>query len=200
MLFTLLILQAGIQISNAQFPTVCMKQGPLTDRECCPLYNGSKCGSEDGRGRCESITLPEERSSVRDAWPYYFDRVCICNHNFSGYDCGRCKYGHYGESCNSSKVVDRKSLSGYKEQEWEKYVKILAWSKTHQSDYSIFLKEPRTDPSQMQTSPISLYDLFVWQHHYPAKDNDNPNTSEFIHVCKHCDSELSTLLINYTYI
>ena len=127
LLFTPLIVI--IHVTTAQFPTVCMDSASLRAKKCCPLYNGSECGSDDGRGECHSIELPDKSSSVRDAWPYYFDHLCICNHNFSGYDCGRCKYGHYGESCDGSKVMDRKSLSDYTEQEWEKYVKILDSSK-----------------------------------------------------------------------
>ena len=177
MLFTLLILQGSIQISNAQFPTVCMDSNSLSNKKCCPLYYGSECGSDDGRGRCESITLPNESmTSVRDAWPYYFDHVCICSHNFSGYNCGRCKYGHYGVSCNESIVVERRPISNYSTQEWEEYLKILELTKTHKSPYSVFLNEstPSTDPLQLPSqATITLYNLFVWQHHYPAKDSEN---------------------------
>ena len=173
MLFTLLIVQVGIQVSTAQFPTVCMKSNSLSIRECCPDFDESECGSKDGRGRCETITLPEERSSVRDAWPYYFDRVCTCNKNFAGYDCGRCKYGHYGVSCNISKIVDRRPISGYSQRQWNDYVKILNETKTHESGYSVFLEEPSatSNPSQLLQTTITLYNLFVWQHHYPAKDS-----------------------------
>ena len=178
MLFTsLLVLQVSIQISTAQFPTICMDSNSLSNKKCCPLYDGSECGSDDGRGRCESITLPKDKptTSVRDAWPYYFDHVCICNHNFSGYDCGRCKYGHYGVSCNNSKVVERRPISDYNPPDWEEYVKILESTKMHDSGYSVFLNEPTpsTDPSQLPQTTITLYNLFVWQHHYPAKDSEN---------------------------
>ena len=42
MLLTLLILQGSIQISNAQFPTVCMDSNSLSNKKCCPLYYGSE--------------------------------------------------------------------------------------------------------------------------------------------------------------
>ena len=178
--FTLLLLQVSIHMSTSQFPTVCMDSTSLSNKKCCPPYDGSECGSDDGRGRCESITLPVDKTmtSVRDAWPYYFDRVCICAHNFSGYDCGRCKYGHYGVNCNSSIVVDRRPISEYSPHEWEDYVNILAQTKMHDSGYLVFLNEPQSssDPSQLpQTNNdiITLYNLFVWQHHYPAKDSEN---------------------------
>ena len=156
-----------------------MDRSSLTAKKCCPLYNGSECGSDDGRGVCGAITLPIDRSSVRDAWPYYFDHVCICAHNFSGYDCSRCKYGHHGENCNQLTVEERRPISNYTHQEWEQYLEILASTKTLPTDYFVFLEEPQSpssDLSQLKTSNITLYDLFVWQHHYPAKDNENNNS------------------------
>ena len=183
MLITLLIIKISIQISTAQFPTDCMDSVNLKARKCCPEFDGSECGRDDGRGECRSITLPDRSNGVRDGWPYYFDHVCVCAHNYSGYDCGRCKYGHYGENCNSSKVLNRRSISEYSPQEWEEYVMILNRTKKHQSDYSVFLKEPATpssDPSQLQTSTITLYNLFVWQHHYPAKDSDG---KYIVYIC-----------------
>ena len=38
----------------------------------------------------------------------------------------------------------------------------------------VFLTEPQKGtPSLGDVSDITLYNLFVWQHHYPAKDSDN---------------------------
>lgn len=174
MLFALFIIQAGIQISTAQFPTVCMKPAPLEARECCPLYDGSKCGSDDGRGECGSIALPEDKTSVRDAWPYYFDRVCICNYNFSGYDCGRCKYGHYGLTCDNLSVEKRRPISDYTPQEWQQYLTILNSTKKHHIEYLVLLEQPQTPFTGLKLSDVlTLYELFVWQHHYPAKDSNN---------------------------
>lgn len=79
--------------------------------------------------------------------------------------------------------MDRRSISEYSQQEWKQYLTILASTKTHHSSYSVFLEEPQTpssDLSQLNTSPITLYELFVWQHHYPAKDNDNQNDGKYL--------------------
>lgn len=168
--------QIILQHSNAQFPEFCMTPDNLTARECCP----NKCGSPNGRGQCESITLPSGKQSVRDKWPYYFDRVCKCNGNFSGYKCGKCKYGHYGENCDKFEVIARRSISDYTPKEWYKYVKILEMTKKKSSGYKIFLTEPQPQslPNVNDASDISLYDLFVWQHHYPAKDNENEGRTQ----------------------
>jgi tyrosinase len=181
-LFTVLIALSGTQISTAQFPKDCMKPAILQTKRCCP----DECGSQEGRGMCGRLSVDlAEGSSVRDAWPYYFDHICICNDNFAGYNCSRCKYGYYGENCNNSIVVERRPISDYSPQEWEEYVNILNMTKLHPSDYMVFLEEPQlsTNPdlSQLPTSNVlMLYDLFVWQHHYPAKDSENEGSYNII--------------------
>ena len=146
-------------------------------KECCPNLSGrGKCGVEDGRGECREISSEsvDNSTSVRDGWPYYFTRVCTCTRNYSGYDCGRCKYGYHGEDCSSFDILERRSISKFSADDWKKYVDILSKSKMHNSGYMVFLKEPEQktyDIMLLQPTPINLYDLFVWQHHYAAKDN-----------------------------
>ena len=72
--------------------------------------------------------------------------------------------------------MERKSISVFSGDDWKKYVDILNKSKMHNSGYMVFLKEPEQKTyditlSLLQPTPINLYDLFVWQHHYAAKDN-----------------------------
>ena len=140
-------------------------------RKCCPDYAGSVCGKEQGHGDCMTITL-SNKSSVRDSWPHYFNHVCVCTENYAGYDCSRCKYGYYGENCSEFTVIERKPISKLSPDEWKDYLNVLNMTRMHDSGYKVFLKEPdaKTLPSELQQSSIKLYDLFVWQHHYPAKD------------------------------
>ena len=40
----------------------------------------------------------------------------------------------------------------------------------------VFLEEPAapdTDLTTLQKTNVTLYDLFIWQHHYAANDNEN---------------------------
>ena len=174
----ILVVQIGLQISHAQFPSVCTDKN-LTTKECCPNLSGrGKCGVQDGRGECRGISSKpvDDSTSVRDGWPYYFTRVCMCTGNYAGYDCGRCKYGYHGEDCSNFNIKERKSLSELSAEDWKNYVNILSKSKIHNSGYKVFLKEPEQKAydimlSLLQPTPISLYDLFIWQHHYAAKDN-----------------------------
>ena len=183
----ILVVQIGLQISHAQFPSVCVTtENLITNKECCPNLSGrGKCGVEDGRGECGEISSESihKSTTVRDGWPYYFTRVCMCTGNYAGYDCGRCKYGYHGEDCSNFDKKERKSISEYNVNDWKKYVDILKKSKTYNSDYMVFLKEPEQETynniTQLQPTPINLYDLFVWQHHYAAKDNRNGGPGKF---------------------
>lgn len=177
LMMLIMLYQIVLQHSNAQFPESCVTSANLMARRCCPHFDNSECGSDNGRGQCESITLPSNHQSVRDKWPYYFDHVCTCNNNFSGYNCGKCKYGHYGENCNKFEVIVRRPISDYTSNDWDSYVKILEMAKKYSSGYKIFLTEGL--PNLDDTCDISLYDLFVWQHHYTAKDSENQGMMVF---------------------
>jgi hypothetical protein len=117
-------------------------------------------------------------TTVRNNWPHYFTNVCRCNGNYAGFDCSRCKYGYYGSDCNKKMVLARRPISELSPGEWEEYIDTLIMSKSHPSGYFVFLEEPEEGPNYNisaldKTVVNSLYDLFIWQHHYAAKDNEN---------------------------
>ena len=172
-IFTMMMM---FQPSNGQFPTACMDNTSLQNRRCCP----NNCGGN--RGTCTNINIARPTSeynskTVRNHWPYYYTSVCRCNGNYAGFDCSRCKYGYYGSDCNEKMDCPRRPISELTSQEWTEYINTLIMSRTHQSGYFVFLQEP-TGPNHdlrtlNKTVVTSLYDLFIWQHHYAAKDNDN---------------------------
>ena len=140
---------------------------------CCP----NDCGGR-ARGMCQNIgsisSRTSTRNTVRDNWPHYFTHVCRCTGNYWGYDCTRCKYGYYGEDCSQNQTRPRESIQQLTDQEWRDYIQILKWTRTYQSDYVVFLNEVEPgDYANIQNQTINLYDLFVWLHHYAAKDNEN---------------------------
>jgi hypothetical protein len=47
-------------------------------------------------------------------------------------------------------------------------------SKTYQSDYVVILEESRPGTSNLTISNISIYNMFVWLHHFAGKDSDAP--------------------------
>lgn len=163
-----------IMVSNGQFPMECMDAESLQTRECCP----NNCG--DRRGTCVNINVPVptefDNSTVRDNWPYYFTNLCRCNGNYAGFDCSRCKYGYYGDDCSQKMVLPRRQISDLNTTEWQDYINILKASKTYNSGYFVFLEEPNAAGVDLTTlnkaTNVKLYDLFIWQHHYAAKDNE----------------------------
>ena len=167
----MLVIHATINLCYAQFPAVCMDSMSLRNKTCCP-YNSGACGSDLGRGECKNITYPiSATGTVRDNWPHYYNKVCICTKNYAGYDCSRCKYGYYGEDCNETATIKRKSLQDLSADEWSTYLRVLENAKNHDSGYKVFLEEPLNSLPPDEMADIKLYDLFVWQHHYSAKDN-----------------------------
>ena len=133
-----------------------------------------------GRGTCTTLNLNLPSSgfthiTVRDNWPYYYTQVCTCNNNYAGVDCSRCKYGYYGDNCTQSMVLPRRPISDLTDKEWTDYIDILKMTKNYTSGYFVFVEEPDgagVDLTSLPTTVVELYDLFTWQHHYAAKDNE----------------------------
>ena len=131
------------------------------------------------------LTLPpgysNETTDVRSNWPHYFTQACQCNGNFGGYDCSRCRYGYYGEDCSKSQVLPRRSIHEYTDEDWNEFNEILNLAKMYQSEYTVILEEQEPGTSNHTMVNISVYDLFVWLHHYGAKDSLNPGTYGYLY-------------------
>ena len=71
-------------------------------------------------------------------------------------------------------VLPRKNIMDLTDQEWTEYITILKMSRKYCSEYKIILDEvlPGTKITGNQMREINLYDLFVWLHHYAAKNNE----------------------------
>ena len=97
-------------------------------------------------------------------------QVCQCNGNYAGYDCSRCKFGYYGDDCSQSQVLPRRPVASYTDDEWEEFIEIIQLLHSHDSGYTVILEEARPGNSSLLMSNITLYKLYVWIHHYAAKD------------------------------
>ena len=174
-----------LQETSAQIPTACSDPQSLENAICCPTTANGICGESANRGQCVPLTLPpgysNETTDVRSNWPHYFTRGCRCNGNFGGYDCSRCRYGYYGEDCSKSQVLPRRSIHEYTDEDWNEFNEILNLAKTYQSEYTVILEEQEPGTSNHTMVNISVYDLFVWLHHYGAKDSLNPGTYGYLY-------------------
>ena len=106
---------------QCQFPRECVTPEGLRSGECCPSPLGSTddpCGASQGRGACVSIAAdrrphgpqyPHDGRDDRERWPLrFFNRTCQCAGNFSGHNCGRCRHGLAGPSCEQRVTVGKR--------------------------------------------------------------------------------------------
>ena len=107
---------------------------------------------------------------------YLYIQACQCNGNYSGYDCSRCKFGHYGPNCGQSQVLPRRPLASYTDEEWRQLIQIIQLSRSHDSGYTVILEESYPSNSSLSMSNITLYKLYVWLHHYASKDTGVTST------------------------
>ncbi|XP_071990716.1 tyrosinase-like [Engystomops pustulosus] len=188
MLLPLLILAVAIGDTHGQFPRVCMTKDVLPTKQCCPLWKGSPCGKHAGRGVCKTrhqLELIENDDRLQ--WPqYYFMSICECNCNFSGFNCGRCKSGHYGENCEKSKVVVRKEIQEMSPQERRRVFSYLNLAKyTMSKDFVILVTGDRHHRDTYRFINATIYDVFAWIHYYSMKplllNNDFVKKTSYAH-------------------
>ncbi|XP_066458241.1 tyrosinase-like [Eleutherodactylus coqui] len=173
----------GFSAVDGQFPRYCSTHLAVSSKICCPPWNGSPCGEHVGRGECsimdrssydQGSQIPHEDSHCLDDrlyWPTrHYQYYCRCKGNYTGFNCGECKYGHGGEKCDQKKLVVRREIRSLNDTERQRFLRYLTLSKTTTSkDYVILVSSDRHDPVSYQFRNVSIYDLFVWMHHYATK-------------------------------
>ena len=155
---------------HSQIPEVCANARSLQSMECCP----SNCSRASGRGMCVDVEpLPDMMSDdVRSNWPHYFQRICQCHDNYAGYDCSRCKYGYYGPDCGMKQVLPRRNILKLSVQDFTEYIEILQMTRSYNSGYVAVLDQFRPGSTSIETVPVTLYQIFIWLHHFAAKDSE----------------------------
>lgn len=164
-------------LTEAQIPTVCTDQNSLENSICCPSTADGICGKSANRGDCVTLdpyNYDDGSSDVRENWPHYFTQVCKCYGNFAGYDCSRCKFGYYGTYCQDFQVLPRPPARDLSDKDWADFAYLVKIAKTSDSGYSAVLEESLPGNASIPTAPLSIYDYYVWIHHYTSKDTIDP--------------------------
>ena len=189
MLFLVFYLAAVVAVVNAIIPLPCANVEDLRARKCCPTpdylgQNAGPCGSNlpEPRGSCEAIQIPESECNssekdVRKKWPIqYFKFTCVCNETFGGVDCGECSYAYNDNTteCTTKTSFPRLPVSEMSSNDWRVYHNALRSIKSSPARYMVATSPFSDDPQVVKDSLVqpTTYDLFVWLHHFVAKDND----------------------------
>ena len=160
----------------AQIPTTCADRQSLERMTCCPITADGVCGEDAGRGECAAVNFDghsNDTTDVRVNWPHYYTRICRCSGNFGGYDCSRCSYGYYGRDCSSRAIIPRKPVRDFSEEGWREFIAILRMAKAQDSGYMVVLEERVPGTADLSMANVSLYDFWVWLHHYAGKNGND---------------------------
>ncbi|KAM4705237.1 tyrosinase-like [Rhinophrynus dorsalis] len=159
-----------------QFPRACTTKEALEGERCCPLWkDGSPCGVNSGRGDCPvgrgRLPLYRIYNDDRLNWPlYYYKFICQCFGNYSGYDCGDCKHGYFGDKCDRKKTVARREIRELSFLERKRFFSYLALAKTTKSkDFVVLTTGNRHYRDTYRFVDASIYDVFAWIHYYSMK-------------------------------
>jgi hypothetical protein len=185
MLFSVLIFAGFLAVKvNAIIPLPCANVESLGSRTCCPVPDqpgAGPCGANHSRGSCEPISISESEfvpseTDIRKKWPIqYFNRICKCNENYGGFDCGECSFGYNdGGACETKTVLPRVSVGAMDTNDWTDYRAALRAVKDTPSRYMVAISDFTEDIQALNDSLVrpNTYDLFIWIHHLVAKDNE----------------------------
>ncbi|XP_075444558.1 tyrosinase-like [Ascaphus truei] len=184
---------------HSQFPRVCTTDEALRDKSCCPAgKDGSPCGSNSGRGICRNwvthVPFPNlfeasvpQYDDDRLNWPLdYFNKTCECFRNYSGFNCGDCRYGFHGEECDLKKTVVRREIRELSLPEREQVFRYLTLAKTTKSkDFVVLTTEDRHDRNTYRFVDATIYNVFAWIHYYSTKPIMTHSSFDYRHTYAH---------------
>ncbi|KAF5902256.1 5,6-dihydroxyindole-2-carboxylic acid oxidase-like [Clarias magur] len=173
-----------VVIVRTQFPRECVTPEVLRSGTCCPSPTGlanDDCGVRSRRGQCMPVVAdlrphgpqyPHDGRDDRERWPLrFFNRSCQCNKKFSGFNCGRCRYGLTGANCDQRIHVVRRNIMQMSPEEKRALVNALDQAKrTVHPDLVICTRRYQElfgpDGNTVQCENITIYNFFVWTHYY----------------------------------
>ncbi|XP_069059165.1 tyrosinase-like [Pleurodeles waltl] len=188
MMLSLVVLALSlITAAKSQFHPDCSTEAALSNRRCCPVFEGSECGSASGRGSCVQTQLQDPYiTDTRCNWPYQqYDHICKCSGNYDGADCGKCKPFYHGADCSEFVPCVRKELRELTAAERKQFTDTLCLAKSTTSTSCVAQTGGDLgDVSTYTFEPTSEYDCIVAVHGSSAmlvKDGDNWTFHDLMH-------------------
>ena len=196
-----LIFLSYLALVWCQFPLKCMNWQSIEKGECCPIgEDGTPCNSGSLRGVCArpaflKYNTGEHFSSDSNAfhdprlmWPkHFYEKMCHCQANFRGFDCGSCAPGFHGKNCEV-KYRRRKRRDALSLAPWERqrFVSALVDVKHKQDpDYVILIinhldqvrekiKKANTVQEKQKIARSiykrdSYWNVIAWMHYYASR-------------------------------
>ncbi|XP_073420144.1 tyrosinase-like [Dendrobates tinctorius] len=181
----LVVVLLGITSTSAMFYRECVENVASFPVVCCPMYNGSVCGSALNRGSCmpvvnsRTISPPDVHIDDRHLFPiHYYSYTCQCKDNFFGDNCGQCDYNRYGDNCEKLNNVTRKDIRELSETARHQYFAQLHQCKYKiDPDYVILVSGDRFRRIAYIFQNASYYDVWCYIHNYVTRQFIN-NTRE----------------------
>ena len=68
-------------------------------------------------------------------------------------------------------IIARASLEDRTSEDWIEHNQIINLTRTYDSGYSVVLEECVPGTPNIMKASVTVYQLFIWLHHYSAKDN-----------------------------
>ena len=90
--------------------------------------------------------------------------------------------------------LPRRNVLSLTSTEWTKYHNTLKMARTYDSGYKIIMEENPPGNTILENQRIDLYYLFIWLHHYAAKDSECNGKLLYPH-CTHQPTYMYSLVL-----
>lgn len=71
-------------------------------------------------------------------------------------------------------------MAGFSDADWAEYNRILGLARAFDSGYVAVLEETVPGTTTLRTAPLTLYSMFIWLHHYAAKDSQSVGECQLV--------------------
>ena len=130
---------------------------------------------------CNGASNQSWPQDVRCQWPVrVFERVCICEAGWGGYDCSQCDFGYIANGAggcvkrSSSQLLERRNFKDLTNQERSDYFRVVKEAKNEKvKKWAVVVSEPNDASGSFTLLDVSTYDMLVMHHFLATRETDN---------------------------